>query len=346
MPVAWGILSTARINDVVLRATAGSPQVRWAAVASRDARRAAKYAAALGIARSYGSYDALLEDPEIAAVYVSLPNGLHAEWVERALRASKHVLCEKPLVPDPADLEASAAVARAGGLVLTEAFMWRHHPQTAQALELVAGGAIGRLRHVAAAMSFRLEGDDDPRLEPDLDGGALMDVGCYCVSAARLFAGEPLTAFGEAVASGHGVDVRFLGTLRFPGDVTAQFDVAMDVARRDRLELVGTEGQLILHDPWHCRLPSLELRRPRTLPYGPPPPGDGVTEVAIRRDPADTGVLEDAYRHELEALSAAIAAGEPVRFGVDDALGQARAMAALRRSAGTGALVRLDALAV
>src|ERR671914_2417944 len=223
MTVAWGILSTARINRLVLAGARKSDRVDVVAVASRDPARAEEYAREQGIERSYGSYEALLADDEVDAVYISLPNSMHVEWSIRALGAGKHVLCEKPLSRHPADVERAFDVAERAGLVLTGAFMYRHNPQTARLTELVAGGAIGELRVVRAAFSFTIADPANIRLAADLDGGALMDVGCYCVSGARLLAGEPDRVYGAGTFE-DGVDTVFAGMLQFPGGGVGQFD--------------------------------------------------------------------------------------------------------------------------
>src|SRR5437773_7700724 len=240
-PVKWGIVSTAHINRLVIPPAHESPKVELVAVASRDQARAEAYAREWGIERAYGSYDALLEDPELEAVYISLPNTLHVEWSVRALEAGKHVLCEKPLSRRPDEVEAAFDAAERAGKLLMEAFMWRHHPQTRRLVELVRGGAIGELRLVRASFSFVLR-DDPVRLGPAFAGGALMDVGCYCVSGSRLLAGEPETATAHRVRGPTGVDVRLAGTLVFSGDVAAQLDCAFVLPPRQGLEAVGTDG--------------------------------------------------------------------------------------------------------
>jgi D-xylose 1-dehydrogenase (NADP+, D-xylono-1,5-lactone-forming) len=246
----------------------------------------------------------------------------------RALEAGKHVLCEKPLSPRPAEVAAAFAAAQRGGRVLAEAFMWRHHPSTRLAQRLLAAGAIGELAYVTGTLSFTLQGPD-VRLEQALDGGSLLDLGSYCVAAARLFAGEPDRVYAERVTRGHEVDIQMAGTLRC-GDVLAQFDCGFNLPRRDRLELVGRDGELHLPDPWVCRQPVLTLVRDGR-PEAVPVPGD-----------LDFGDSE-GYGLEIEEISAAIAAGEPLPFGREDAVNQARALAALLRSAATGAPVALDA---
>jgi xylose dehydrogenase (NAD/NADP) len=320
--VGWGFLSTANINDKLLAGAAASDRVDVIAVASRDAARAEAYARERGIERAYGSYDELLADPDVEAVYISLPNSLHIEWSIRALEAGKHVLCEKPLSRRAEDVERAFDVAEQSGRLLMEAFMYRHNPQTARLKELVDGGAIGRLRLVRAAFSFPLADAENVRLDASLDGGGLMDVGCYCVSGTRLLGGEPEQVYGEQVLAESGVDELFTGTMRLPGDVLAQFDAGLVLQVRDELEAIGHEGSLFLDDPWHCKRPLMELRT-----------AGGVEEIAV--EPADS------YRLQLENLSDAIRGEAEPLLGREDALGQARAIEALYRSAGEGTPVKL-----
>ena len=323
MSTKWGIISTAHINRLVLAGARESDRVEMVGVASRDQARAEAYAREHGIERAYGSYEALLEDPVIEAVYLSLPNSLHVEWSVRSLEAGKHVLCEKPLDRRPEEVERAFDAAERSGRILMEAFMYRHNPQPARLRKLVADGAIGTLRSIRAAFSFSLDEVENVRLAADLDGGSLMDVGCYCVSGSRLVAGEPERVYGEQVVGESGVDVLFAGTMRFPGDVVAQFDCGFVLPDRDELEVVGSEGLLFLDDPWHARTPVIEVRRE-----------DGVEEVALEP--------QDSYRLELENLGDAIAGSAEPLLGRADAVGQARAIAALYRSAETGAPVSLD----
>jgi len=232
------------------------------------------------------------------------------------------VLCEKPLSRHPADVEAAFDAAERNGRFLMEAFMYRHNPQTAKLVELVRSGAIGELRLVRAVFSYSLYDADNIRLRPEVEGGALMDVGCYCVSGSRLLAGEPESVFGAARIGETGTDWVFTGLMRFPGDVLAQFDCGTALPERDELEAIGSEGSLFLDDPWHCRKPGIELRR-----------GSEVERIEI--EPLDS------YRLELENLGDAIRGeGEPL-LGREDALAQARVIEALFRSSDSGATVSL-----
>ena len=318
--VRWGIVSTANINRKVIPGAQASPKVELSAVASRDQARAEAYAKEWQIERAYGSYEALLADPEVEAVYISLPNTLHCEWSVRALEAGKHVLCEKPLSRRPEEVAAAFDAAERNGRLLMEAFMYRHHPQTTRLVELVRDGAIGELRLVRSAFSYGLYDDANIRLRTDVEGGALMDVGCYNVSGSRLLAGEPVKAHGEAWFGPTGTDWVLAGTLRFDRDVLATFDCGTALPDRDELEAIGSDGSLFLDDPWHCKQPVIEVRR-----------DDGVERIEVER--------LDPYRLELENLSDAIrGVGTPL-LGRDDAMGQARVLEALHRSATGGASV-------
>src|SRR5215212_10765977 len=208
--VRWGVLGVARI--ATQKVIPGMQRGTWTqvdAIASRDAAKARAAAAAASIPKAYGSYEALLADPAIEAIYIPLPNNMHVEWSIRAFEAGKHVLCEKPFSRDAGDVERAFDAAERAGRILSEAFMYRHNPQTARLKELVAGGAIGELRFVRTSFSFGLYDEDNIRLRTDVEGGSLMDVGCYCVSGARLLAGEPERVYGEAWFGPSGTDWLF-----------------------------------------------------------------------------------------------------------------------------------------
>lgn len=318
MSVKWGLLSTALINDAILHGAAESQEVEVIAVASRDEKRARSYADEHGLERSFGSYEALLTDPDVEAVYVSLPNRLHVEWALRALDAGKHVLVEKPFSRHADQVEEAFDRAEVAGLVLSEGFMWRHHPQTSRLAELIASGAIGQVRAVRTAFAFDLaveRGTGDTRFDPALDGGALMDVGCYCISGLRLVGGEPQRARGEQTVGPSGVDVVFVAALAFPDGVLGHFDCAFVGPRRAALEVVGEDAVIFVPEPFTPTTPRIELRRPGTEPE------------AIPVEPGN------AYRLELENVSAAIRGEAPLLLGREDAVGQARTIEALYQSA-------------
>jgi xylose dehydrogenase (NAD/NADP) len=321
--VRWGILSTARINQALIAGVRVAEGSRLVAVASRDAATARAYADANGIPQAYGSYEALLADPDIEAVYISLPNALHVPWTLKALAAGKHVLCEKPLSNRVAPVEAAFDAAERAQRLLVEAFMWRYHDQTEALVGQIAAGAVGPVTHVRAVFSHGLPDDSgDVRWDAALEGGALMDVGCYCVSALRLLLGEPLRVSAESVIGGPppGVDGRMAAVLRFEGDALGTLECGFD-APRSVIEVTGLDGRLVSEDPWRGVAPSLAR-----IAY------DGT------REPIPVAAV-NPYAREVDDLSRAIRGSAPPRLGREDALGQARTIEALYRSAAQGRAV-------
>lgn len=255
----WGLLSTARINGAILDAMPQSERGEVLAVASRSAEKAQAYARAKGLPRAYGSYEALLADPDVHIIYNSLPNHLHAEWTIRALEAGKHVLCEKPFALTLAEVDAMHAAAHAAGRVLAEAFMYRHHPKILKLKELVDTGAIGAARYLHSSFSFTLNRPDDVRWDPGMGGGALWDVGCYPMSLARYLFGAPEQVEGWQVLSSSGVDETFAGTLYFPGQRMAHFDCSYAMPFRTSAEVVGDQGLIRLNRPFRPDAPESTL---------------------------------------------------------------------------------------
>ena len=321
-PVTWGIISTADINRKVIPGAHESPKVNLAAVASRDQAKADAYAKEWNIGRAYGSYEDLLADPEIEAVYISLPNTLHCPWSIRAMEAGKHVLCEKPLSRHTDEVEQAFDVADRTGRIFSEAFMYRHNPQTKRLKQLVADGAIGELRLIRSVFSYSLYDEGNIRLRTDVEGGALMDVGCYNVSGSRLLGGEPEHVYGEAWFGPSGTDWVFTGSLRFPGNVIATFDCGTALPERDELEAIGSEGSLFLDDPWHCDNTVIEVRR-----------ADAVERIEVEH--------ADSYQLEVENVSDAIRGEGELLLGREDAVAQARTLEALHKSATDGEPVKL-----
>ncbi len=321
--VKWGILSTARINRLFLPGARQAPNVEILAVASRERENAERYAREQAIERAYGSYEELLDDPDVEAVYIPLPNSLHVEWTVRALQAGKHVLCEKPLSRHVGEVERAFDTAERHDRLLMEAFMYRHNPQSKRLQELVATGAIGRLRMIRASFSFFAGDPANVRLISGLDGGGLMDVGSYCVNGARMLAGEPERVSAEQSLGGDGVDVAFAGVMRFADDVLAHFDAGLALANRAALEVTGEDGVLSLADPWHAHSPVIELRR------------EDADPERIELEPVDS------YGLEAENFSAAIRREAEPLLGRADAIGQARAIEALYRAADSGEVVTL-----
>jgi D-xylose 1-dehydrogenase (NADP+, D-xylono-1,5-lactone-forming) len=310
--VRLGLLTTARINGVVLGARSDDAPFDVVAVGSRDLGRAEAYAREHGIERAHGSYDELLADDGVDAVYIALPNAFHHQWTTRALAAGKHVLCEKPYTRRPEQVGEAWDEAERRGLVLTEGFMWRHGAQTALALELLP--RIGELQAIRATFSFRMTRDVDVRLESAIGGGSVYDVGSYCVSGVRLLAGrEPDRAYAESQLRDD-VDWRFTGMLRF-GDVVATFHAGF-TADHQQLEAIGSEG-------------TLTVPRPFTHPTGVV----AVNGEEIRVEPGNP------YRAELDDFCAAIRGEREPLLGRSDMAGQARALDALLRSAESGSVV-------
>jgi predicted dehydrogenase len=313
-PVRWGIVSTAHINRLLIPGAQASEKADLVAVASRDLGRADEYARKWEIPVAYGSYEELLADDSIEAVYISLPNTMHCEWSIKAVEAGKHVLCEKPMSRHPDEVVAAFDAADREGRLLSEAFMYRHNPQTAQLVALIESGAIGDLRFVRSAFSYSLYDPGNIRLRTDVEGGALMDVGCYCVSGSRLVAGEPEALAGLAWVGETGTDWVFQGMMRFSGDVLAQFYCGTALPNADELEVIGSEGSLFLDDPWHALRPVIELRRE-----------EEVERIGL--EPVNS------YRLEVENLSDAIRGEAELLLGRDDAVAQARALEELHSSA-------------
>lgn len=247
----WGILGTARINRRVIPAIRLAPRSTLAAVASRTRARAESYAREWEIPAAVEGYQALLDNPAIDAVYIPLPNSEHVPWTLAAIAAGKHVLCEKPMALDPADVDRIYAAASARRVVIEEGFMYRHEPLTAKVLELVQGGALGTVRAIVSGFTFTLADAADTRLDPALGGGSLWDVGCYPVTYARLLAGrDPKMVFGSAHWHASGVDEEFMGMLRFPGGTTATIYSGFRAALRTWLEVIGTDGALTVPNPF------------------------------------------------------------------------------------------------
>lgn len=324
MGVAWGLVSTAPINAAIIGAARRNGVAAIAAVGSRSQTRADDYAREHDIPRAHGGYDELIADRTVEAVYISLPNSMHFEWTMKALDAGKHVLVEKPFTRHAGEAMEAAEAADKAGLILSEAFMWRHHPQVRAVRRMLDGGVVGRLVHIRATFGFNVyeeRGAADARVNPGLDGGSLMDVGCYCVNGIRTLAGrEPLRVSGEQIVDESGVDVRFAGILRFDGDLLGQFDCGFVQSFHCGLEAVGETGSIVLRDPWHGRKAAVEIRRP-----------DGVEVVEVDQ--------ADPYERELMNVGAAIEGTAPLEVTPADAVAQARVLEALYASAESGTAV-------
>jgi D-xylose 1-dehydrogenase (NADP+, D-xylono-1,5-lactone-forming) len=320
----WGLLSTARINRAVIPPLRSSQRSELSGVASRELIKAQAYAKTWGIARAYGSYEALLADPDIDVIYNPLPNHLHAAWSIKCAEAGKHVLCEKPFALSVAEVDRVLAAARANNVIIAEALMYRHHPQTLKVLELLGQHAIGELIAIKSAFTFTPDRAGDVRWSPDWGGGSIWDVGCYPISFACLIAqAAPVEAFGWQQLGASGVDVAFAGQLRFAGGLTAQIECGFSSPYRAWLEVVGTQGALYADKPFK---PAGDVAI--SLNY------EDRVEVIKVRDHA-------LYQGEIEDMECAALDGRPPRIPLADSRTVVAAISALLKSARSGQVVRL-----
>jgi predicted dehydrogenase len=326
--VRWGILGCAGIAErALIPAVRASATGALAAVASRDKAKARAWAERLEIPRAHGDYAALIEDDEIDAVYIPLANHLHAPWTLRALKAGKHVLCEKPIALDAREAEAMADAAERAGLLLMEAFMYRFHPQVERAVELVRAGEIGEPRFVRSAFTFPYDGDPaNYRWTPRFGGGALLDVGCYPVSAARLvFGREPVSVFAQGrFHPRRRIDMSTAALLEFPGGGFAQCDSSFEAQFQSRLEVAGSAGRIELVRAFSQKALDVEVRVVK---------GDDETAIPV---PA-----ESAFVRMVDHFGEAATAGRPLRYDARDAVLNMRAIDAVFRSMRSGRPVRL-----
>ena len=262
--IRWGILGTARIAEKLAKAIHGAKNARLAVVGSRDAVRAAAWAEAHGADRSAGSYEAVLEAPDVDAVYVPLPPSLHAEWTLRAAAAGKHVLCEKPLATSTADAVRMAEACRAAGVQLMDGVMWLHHPRERDMREVLEANGLGSIRSIASAFTFCWPEipESDFRTQRGYGGGCLLDLGWYCVGAALwAMRAMPVRVFGAARYR-RDVDMHFNGLMWFEDGITASLDCGFDTVMRRWLEIAGSDCALLCDDftrPWHADRPQFRL---------------------------------------------------------------------------------------
>lgn len=303
-----GVLGCANIARQFIRDVAASARVRVVAVASRNADTAAAFAQAHGVGRHHGSYEALLADPEVDAIYLPLPNSLHAEWTIKAAQAGKHVLCEKPLALNAAEARAMYAAGRAHGVMVLEAYPYYFQPQTGAMLQLLHGGAIGRVRSVQACFGFQLGNPaTNIRMKPELGGGALLDAGSYALSLIRLvMGGAPARVQADATWADSGVDISLMATLHYADGRRAQLSCAMDVANVRRATIAATEGTLETEFLNHTSDSAL------AHPFGYLP-----SQMRIRRGTANTVAFEEirsdagsGFRFAAEAFADVVQRGD------------------------------------
>jgi predicted dehydrogenase len=316
----WGLLSTARINRALIPPLQVSKRNHLLAVASRSQESAEAYAKEKKIERAYGSYEALLAAPDIDVIYNPLPNHLHAEWTIKAVEAGKHVLCEKPLALTVDEVDAIHHAARKHGRVVAEAFMYRHHPQTLKVQEIVRSGSVGTLKLIRGSFGFFLDRTEDIRLlDPAMGGGSIWDVGCYPISYARTIVGEaPHEVFGWQVTGQTGVDVTFIGQMKFSNNVVAQFDSSFDIPLYWGVEILGSEGSLKIPSPFKPQVNETLL-----LTHG-----DSVETIKVKG--------QELYIGEVEDMADAILLGRDPLISLNDSRANVAVIVAFLESARTG----------
>lgn len=317
--LGWGLLSTARINRALIPPIRKSKRSQIRAVASRRQESADEFAQTWQIPRTHSTYEALLADPEIDVIYNPLPNSMHADWSIKAVHAGKHVLCEKPLATTLEDVDAMQNASLQTGKIITEAFMYRHHPQTLQVKEIIDSGVIGKIQLVRGAFTYVASRPNDVRLDPYLGGGCLWDVGCYPISYARMIIGaEPEEVFGWQIVSSTGVDIHFVGQLRFPEDIYAQIHSSFITPYSPFIEVIGSQGTLTVLKPFVPEKHEKIILKQ----------GDQSQIIRTRG--------EDLYQGEVTDIEDSILLGKPSRITLDDSRSNTLVILALLESARTG----------
>src|SRR5690606_13242621 len=302
--IRWGIISTARIGQrAVIPAMQNSANGEVVAVGSRDLQRARAFAGKLGIPRAYGSYEALLEDPDIDAIYNPLPNDQHAEWSIKAAAAGKHVLCEKPLASDAVEAQEMVDAFKQHNRLLAEAFMYRFHPRTQRVLEMVQSGAVGDVHFISSAFTFAVSDEANIRLFGSMAGGGIMDVGCYAVGVMRFLTGEEPVAWScFAHFNDRDADEFAAGALVFPSGVLGHFDCGLRTFRQDGYEIRGSTGRIVVENGF-----TPPKDRPTKIRHWQ---GDKYTEIEI--PPVDQ------YQLMVEDFADALLNNRPPRFPAED----------------------------
>ena len=323
-PFRWGILGVARINRSLVGPLAANGH-QLLAVASRNIERAQGYADSQGIPRAYGSYEALLGDPDIDAVYIPLPHSMHVEWAEKAAEAGKHVLVEKPIALEGSGVRTLQSAARTYDVIITEAFMYRHHPLVAKARELAHDGTIGRLQGVRGTFSFALDRPADTRLDPEFGGGSLWDVGCYPVSFARTIIGQrPLSVQAAANWSPAKIDLSFWGQLQYPDDIVAHVHSSFESPFKTEMEIIGSEGRLLIKHPFK------------------PEPTETIEVMTATETYTVSVDGPPLYQGEVDDVRDAARTGRAPLVTLDDSLDNVETLTALLRAARGGNTVTLE----
>lgn len=327
----WGILGTGNIARQFAEGVAHAKRSRIVAVGSRSQRTADDFAEQFQISRAHGSYDALLADEGVDAIYLSLPNSLHHTWTLRALAAGKHVLCEKPFASNANQAQEMFSAAERAGLLLMEAFMYRCHPLTQQVVERVRQGVIGNLRLIRATFCMRTRNTAGTRFDAALAGGALMDVGCYCLSLARMLAqAEPIAAHAVGQLHPSGVDEYVTGSLQFPGGILGSFACALTVQTNNTAYICGDEGYIEIPVPWKPAATGARY----VLAQMTPPRQDGALKPPPPRQTIDVDAPAPLFGLEADAFAAAVLDGAPLPVTKQDTLGNMQLLDDLRSQLG------------
>lgn len=325
--VRWGLLSTANINQALIPPIRASQRGELTAVASRSQDSADAYAAQWDIPLAFGSYEAMLASDDVDAVYISLPNHLHADWSIQAMRSGKHVLCEKPFALTLEEVDRVRAVAEETGMVIAEAFMYRHHPQTKMAKEIIDSGRLGEVTVVRGVFTFKMGNRENVRLVPEWGGGSLWDVGCYPMSIAQYFmGGAPQWVFGDQWIGQEGVDEVFVGQMHYEGGRLAQFTSGFRNPEHAYVEVLGTNGRLILNKPFKPQLTGNKFLFEDE---------NGVAEEIPLPE-------ADLYLGEVEDMQSAILDGTDPYLSLDETRDHVRTILALYESAASHSPTELD----
>lgn len=331
--VRWGLLSTARINERLIPVIQELDRNELIAVASRDGQKARSFAQQWNIPRSHESYEALLADDEIDAVYISLPNAMHAEWAIKAAQAGKHVLCEKPIALTPEDVERMSNAAADNGVTIHEAAMMRYHPQTNRVRDLLAEGKIGDVRILRGVFTFVLTNPGDIRTNRKLGGGSLWDLGSYPVNFMRtVMDANPVEVWGSQITNDDGVDLTFIGQMRFPSGAFGHFYSSFEQVPRVEADIHGTQGRITLDLPWvnktevesHVEIVSGGAAQP-SVTFG-----DSANHLKTE---VITYENVNGYRHEVVSVTSTILEGAPPVISSQDSIDNVATIAALYRSA-------------
>jgi xylose dehydrogenase (NAD/NADP) len=321
----WGLLSTARINRALIEPLKSSKNSSLVSVASRTREKAKEYSKAWGIPRFHSSYEDMLSDPEIDVIYNSLPNSMHAEWSIKAMELGKHVLCEKPIATSVEEMDSIISIAKKTGLVIAEAFMYRHHPQTLLIKQMVEHGDIGNIQLIYGSFCYTNTRSSDPRFNPDLGGGSLWDVGCYPIGYSRFITGQEVKdVFGYQITGPTGIDLLFSGQMHFFTNVIAQFECSFISPFKVYFEITGDKGRIQVPEPYK--------------------PGTRTKIVLEQQGQTRTIRVKGTklYQGEVEDIENAILFGTPPRISLEESRANIVTIVTLYKSAQTSMPINIE----